>query len=59
LFVWHYFASGRTSPPYGISGATLSQGNESTGKIYFDVTGAPPTRVMYNNGAEDLIIWEK
>ena len=33
--------------PNGISGATLSQGNESTGKIYFDVTGAPPTRVMY------------
>jgi hypothetical protein len=45
--------------PKGISGATLTQGNESTGKIYFDVTGAPPARVMYNNGAEDLIIWEK
>jgi hypothetical protein len=43
----------------GISGATLAQGGRSTGKIYFDATGDAPTRVMYNNGVEDLLIWEK
>jgi hypothetical protein len=29
----------------GLSGMTLTQGKESTGKIYFDVTGAAPTTV--------------
>jgi Domain of unknown function (DUF1942) len=43
----------------GISGATLSDGNHSTGKIYFDVTGDSPTTVRYNNGVEDLIVWQK
>lgn len=45
--------------PNGISGATLNQGDKSKGEIYFDVTGAPPTKVVYNNGAEDLIVWQK
>ena len=42
----------------GISGATVTQGNSERGKIYFDVTGAPPTQVAYYNGATDLIIWQ-
>lgn len=42
----------------GISGATLQQGDSSEGKIYFDVTGAPPTQVAYYNGTTDLIIWQ-
>lgn len=41
----------------GISGATSPQGQQSTGKIYFDVTGPPPTTVTLNNGMEDLMIW--
>lgn len=40
-----------------ISGATIPQGGESTGKIHFDVTGPPPTTVTMNNGMEDLMIW--
>jgi len=43
--------------PQGISGATIPQGQQSTGKIYFDVTGPPPTTVTLNNGMEDLMIW--
>jgi Domain of unknown function (DUF1942) len=50
--LWQAFA------PNGISGATVNQGNSERGKIYFDVTGAPPTQVAYNNGAVDLIIWQ-
>ncbi|MGB0973171.1 MAG: DUF1942 domain-containing protein, partial [Mycobacterium sp.] len=43
--------------PQGISGATIAQGQTSTGKIYFDVTGPPPTTVTMNNGMQDLLIW--
>ncbi|QUR67679.1 MPT63 family protein [Mycobacterium spongiae] len=41
----------------GISGATILQGTQSTGKIYFDVTGPEPTTVTMNNGMEDLMVW--
>ncbi len=40
-----------------ISGATIPQGAQSTGKIHFDVTGPTPTTVTMNNGMEDLMIW--
>ena len=43
--------------PNTISGATIPQGAQSTGKIYFDVTGPPPTTVTLNNGMQDLMIW--
>ena len=45
--------------PHGISGATIPHRARSTGKIYFDVTGQTPSRVTYNNGVQDLLIWEK
>jgi Domain of unknown function (DUF1942) len=43
--------------PQGINPATLPQGTQSTGKIYFDVTGANPDSVVYNDGTQDLLIW--
>jgi hypothetical protein len=43
--------------PQGIDPATLPQGAKSTGKIYFDVTGANPDSVVYNDGTQDLLIW--
>jgi len=43
--------------PNTISGATIPQGAQSTGKIYFDVTGPSPTIVAMNNGMEDLLVW--
>ncbi|CAJ1582787.1 MPT63 family protein [[Mycobacterium] wendilense] len=43
--------------PQGISPAGLAQGQKSTGKVYFDVTGAAPDSVVYNDGQEDLLIW--
>jgi hypothetical protein len=36
--------------PSAISGATIGQGQTSTGKVYFDVTGADPMAVIYTNG---------
>ena len=47
----------QAAAPNCISGATIPQGAQSTGKIYFDVTGPPPTTVAMNNGMEDLLIW--
>lgn len=41
----------------GVSGVTLAQGQKSSGRIYFDVTGDIPNSVVYNNGDEDLLIW--
>jgi Domain of unknown function (DUF1942) len=43
--------------PNTISGATIPQGAQATGKIYFDVTGPSPTTVTMNNGMEDLLVW--
>jgi hypothetical protein len=43
--------------PNTISGATIPQGAQATGKIYFDVTGPSPTIVAMNNGMEDLLVW--
>ncbi len=43
--------------PEGISGMTLTQGKESNGKIYFDVTGSKPTSVAYNDAVSDRLVW--
>ena len=40
--------------PQGLSGATLLPGTQSTGKIYFDAVGEPPTKVVYTGGGETL-----
>jgi len=47
----------QAASPQGLSGATIPQGQSSSGKVYFDVTGPSPTTVTLNNGMQDLIIW--
>ncbi|MUL83053.1 MULTISPECIES: MPT63 family protein [unclassified Mycolicibacterium] len=47
----------QVASPINISGASIPQGAQSSGKIHFDVTGAAPTTVTMNNGMEDLMIW--
>jgi Domain of unknown function (DUF1942) len=47
-----------TSPtPEALSPAPITQGGQASGKIYFDVTGAPPTGVVYNDGVQDVLVW--
>jgi opacity protein-like surface antigen len=47
-----------TSPtPEALSPAPINQGGQATGKIYFDVTGAQPTNVVYNDGVQDVLVW--
>ncbi|BBY57404.1 DUF1942 domain-containing protein [Mycolicibacterium sarraceniae] len=48
----------QAATPAGISGGTLQQGDNASGKLYFDVTGPAPTSVVYNNGVEDLLVWK-
>jgi hypothetical protein len=43
--------------PQGVKPGALTQGEKTSGKIYFDVTGEAPNSVVYNDGAEDLIVW--
>jgi len=43
--------------PQGVNPATLAEGQQTTGKIYFDVTGPDPDRVVYNAGGLDLLVW--
>jgi opacity protein-like surface antigen len=47
-----------TSPtPDALSPAPIMQGGQATGKVYFDVVGAPPTNVVYNDGVQDVLVW--
>ncbi|MGN7782210.1 MPT63 family protein [Mycolicibacterium sp. 22603] len=41
----------------GVNPSTLAQGQKTTGKVYFDVTGEAPDSVVYANSAADLIVW--
>jgi hypothetical protein len=44
--------------PQGVNPATLAQGQKTTGKVYFDVTGPNPQSVVYNDGGRDLLTWQ-
>ncbi|WP_197375870.1 MPT63 family protein [Mycolicibacterium baixiangningiae] len=52
-----YRALWQVATPQGVNPATLGQGQETTGKLYFDVTGAQPDSVVYNDGGQDLLLW--
>jgi len=44
--------------PSGISGATISQGQMSSGKLYFDVTGPDPAAVSYLGAdSKPVMMW--
>jgi hypothetical protein len=43
--------------PQGVNPATIPQGEKTSGKVYFDVTGAAPDAVVYSAGGQDLLAW--
>ncbi|MDV3125692.1 MPT63 family protein [Mycobacterium sp. 21AC1] len=47
----------QVATPQGVNPATLAQGQKTTGKVYFDVTGEKPTSVVYSTGDQDLLTW--
>ncbi|OBH17960.1 MPT63 family protein [Mycolicibacter sinensis] len=43
--------------PQGIVPTGLAQGQKTSGKVYFDVTGDAPNSLVYQAGGTDLIRW--
>jgi len=42
----------------GINPSTLTQGEKSTGKIYFDIdAGTVPDHIVFNDGQADRLVW--
>ena len=53
----NYRVIDKVGAPGSLNPAPIPQGSESTGTLYFDVTGAPPNGVAYNDGMQDVLIW--
>jgi hypothetical protein len=53
----NYRVLDKVQAPGSLNPAPIPQGSESTGTLYFDVTGAPPNGVVYNDGMQDILIW--
>jgi len=53
----NYRVIDKVGAPNGLNPAPIAQGSESTGTLYFDVTGAPPNGVAYNDGGQDVLMW--
>jgi hypothetical protein len=53
----NYRVIDKVGAPNGLNPAPIPQGTESTGTLYFDVTGAPPNGVAYNDGMQDILMW--
>jgi hypothetical protein len=53
----NYRVIDKVAAPGSLNPAPIPQGQESTGTLYFDVTGAPPNGVVYNDGMQDILIW--
>jgi len=43
--------------PQGVNPSGLAPGQSSTGKLYFDVTGASPDRVAFSGDGRDIAVW--
>src|ERR1700724_529447 len=52
----NYRVIDKVAAPGSLNPAPIPQGTESTGTLYFDVTGAPPNGVVYNDGMQDVLI---
>jgi hypothetical protein len=53
----NYRVIDKVQAPGSLNPAPIPQGSESSGTLYFDVTGAPPNGVVYNDGMQDILIW--
>src|SRR6516165_8918633 len=53
----NYRVIDKVQAPGSLNPAPIPQGSESTGTLYFDVTGAPPNGVAYNDGMQDILTW--
>jgi hypothetical protein len=49
----------QVATPQGVNPSALTQGQKTTGKLYFDVTGDKPNGVVYDAGGQELASWEQ
>lgn len=54
---WTYRVLLGAATAEGINPATLTQGQTTTGKIYFDITGEGPDSVVYHADGRDVAVW--
>lgn len=54
-----YRALWQVATEQGVNPGAIAQGQQTSGKLYFDVTGAQPDSVVYNDGARDVLLWLK
>lgn len=52
-----YQALWQVASAQGLAGATLPQGQMSTGKVYFDVTSTDPHMVTYTGSGTQRLMW--
>jgi hypothetical protein len=45
--------------PNGLDPGPIDQGGQTSGELYFDVTGQRPIGVVYTDGAQDVLIWTR
>lgn len=48
---------GNVATAQGVNPGNIPQGQQTTGKLYFDVVGENPNGVVYNSGGRDLLVW--
>ncbi len=53
----NYRVIDKVQVPNGLNPAPIPQGSQSNGTLYFDVTGAAPNGVVYNDGMQDILMW--
>jgi hypothetical protein len=49
--------SGQNYRVIGGGAGPAAPGGSTTGKLYFDVVGDTPNRVVYSDGTQDLLVW--
>ena len=52
-----YPALANVFTPQSLQGNAVPPNGSSSGKVYFDVVGADPNSVVYNDGVRDILAW--
>jgi hypothetical protein len=45
--------------PGGLDPSPIDQGQQTSGELYFDVTGQKPVGVMYTDQQDDFLVWTR
>ena len=55
----NYPELGNVATAQGMNPAVVNQGDQRSGKLYFDVVGPNPDSVVYDAGGNDLLFWTR